>query len=82
LARARALDSTSYVLAAGQGDPVSVDREVGRAPTGIGYSLAVSPLGEIIDSLGPEPALLVVDVDPVEVAAARQALPVLANRRL
>src|SRR6187401_2324471 len=62
LARARALDTTSYVLACGQADPVSVGRPVGAAPTGIGHSLAVSPLGEVISSLGPAPGLLVVDV--------------------
>ena len=82
LARARALDSTSYVLACGQADPVSVGRPVGTAPTGIGHSLAVSPLGAVIASLDAAPGLLVVDVDPAEVTAARLALPVLANRRV
>ena len=82
LARARALDSTAYVLACGQADPMSVGRPVGTAPTGIGHSLAVSPLGEVIDSLGPAPGLLIVDVNPAEVTAARLALPVLANRRV
>ena len=82
LARARALDSTSYVLACGQADPVSVGRSVGTAPTGIGHSLAVDPLGEVIGSLGADPDLLVVDLDPGEVAAARLAIPVLANRRV
>lgn len=82
LARARALDSTSYVVACGQADPVSVGRPVGAAPTGIGHSLAVSPLGDVMDSLGAAPGLLVVDVDPAEVTAARVALPVLANRRM
>jgi predicted amidohydrolase len=82
LARARALDSTSFVVACGQADPVSVGRSAGAAPTGIGHSLVVSPLGEVIDSLGTGPDLLVVDLDPAEVAAARLALPVLANRRI
>ena len=81
LARARALDATSYVLACGQADPAAVGRPLGTAPTGIGHSLVVSPLGIVIDSLGAGPGLLVVDLDPEEVAAARRALPVLANRR-
>jgi len=81
LACARALDATSYVLACGQADPASVGRPVGTAPTGIGHSLVVSPLGAVIDSLGAEPGLLVVELDPAAVAAARRALPVLANRR-
>jgi predicted amidohydrolase len=82
LARARALDSTTWIVACGQADPVTIGREPsGKAPTGIGYSLAVSPLGEIRGQLGPEPGLLVVDIDPSEVDAARAAVPVLANRR-
>ena len=50
-------------------------------PTGIGASVAVSPLGEVIEQLGAEPGLLVVDVDPQQALDAREALPVLANRR-
>lgn len=82
LTRARALDSTSFVLAAGQADPAAVGREPrGSAPTGIGGSVAVSPHGEIIDQLDDVPGLLVVDVDPQQAIQAREALPVLANRR-
>ncbi|GAA3863911.1 carbon-nitrogen hydrolase family protein [Saccharothrix violaceirubra] len=79
LVRARALDSTSYVLACGQADP-GVDH--GGAPTGIGHSLAASPLGEVLVGLGPEPGVVMVDVDDAAVAQARRTLPVLANRRL
>jgi predicted amidohydrolase len=82
LTRARALDSTSFLLAAAQGDPVAVGREpTGRAPTGIGGSVAVSPLGEVIQQLDREPGLLVVDLDVEEVTKVREQLPVLANRR-
>ncbi|WP_432482707.1 carbon-nitrogen hydrolase family protein [Kineococcus esterisolvens] len=77
LARARALDSTCFVLACGQADPgVPSD-----APTGVGRSLVVSPLGEVLAGLGPAPGRLVVDVDPGEVGHVRGVLPVLANRR-
>ncbi len=82
LTRARALDSTSFVLAAAQGDPLAVGREPkGSAPTGVGGSVAVSPTGEVLAQLDDEPDLLVVDVDPAAVEGARKALPVLANRR-
>lgn len=82
LARARALDSTTWIVACGQANPATIGRPPsGKAPTGIGYSVAVSPLGEIRGQLGPEPGLLVVDIDPGEVAEARKIVPVLANRK-
>src|SRR5581483_6363270 len=70
LARARALDSTSYVAAAGQADPGA--EPVSKAPTGVGGSLVVSPLGEVVASAGADPQLLVADIDVADVAAARQ----------
>jgi deaminated glutathione amidase len=83
LVRARALDATTYVVAAGQADPASVDEAVsGKAPTGIGHSMAVGPTGEVLDELGAEPGLLLVDLDPDGVSEARKTLPVLANRRI
>ena len=46
LVRARAVDSTTFVVACGQGDPASVGLpSAGAAPTGIGHSAVVSPLG-------------------------------------
>ena len=82
LTRARALDSTSFLLAAGQADPASIgSRARGNAPTGIGASVAVSPLGEVLEQLGERPGMLIVDVDPQQAFDAREALPVLANRR-
>jgi predicted amidohydrolase len=41
----------------------------------------ISPRGELLDELAGEPGLLVCDLDLAEVAEARQAIPVLANRR-
>ena len=82
LTRARALDSTSFVLAAAQAKPASIgQRQRGSAPAGIGGSVAVSPLGEVIAQLDDKPDLLVVDVDPHEAIDVRSELPVLANRR-
>ncbi|MBP2338320.1 putative amidohydrolase [Saccharothrix coeruleofusca] len=79
LVRARALDSTSWVLACAQADP---GEDLGSAPTGIGRSAVVTPLGEVHARLGAEPGVLNVDFDPASVAEVRRALPVLANRRL
>jgi predicted amidohydrolase len=79
LARARALDSTSYVAAAGQADPGDTDSDSG-APTGVGGSLVVSPFGEVVTSAGSAPQLVVTDIDTDKVAAARKKIAVLRNR--
>jgi predicted amidohydrolase len=82
LTRARALDSTCFLLAAAQADPASVGLPTGgSAPTGIGGSVAVSPLGEVIAQLDDKPGMLLVDVDPQQAIDVRHELPVLANRR-
>jgi deaminated glutathione amidase len=83
LTRARALDSTTYLVAAGQADPSSVGaKRKSGAPTGIGHSAAVSPYGEVLAELGPSPGLLFVDCEIEVIDQARATIPVLANRRL
>jgi deaminated glutathione amidase len=77
LARARALDSMSYVAAAGQADPGSTSSS--RAPTGVGGSLVASPLGEVVASAGADPQLVIADIDVANVAAARENIAVLTN---
>lgn len=79
LARARALDSTCFVIAAGQADPGEALSGSG-APTGVGGSLVVSPWGEVLASAGSEPQLIVVDIDLDEVVKARDSIGVLRNR--
>jgi predicted amidohydrolase len=79
LARARALDATSYVAAAGQADPGDTGSGSG-APTGVGGSLVVSPFGEVVASAGPQPQLVVTDIDAAKVTAAREKIAVLRNR--
>ena len=61
LARARALDTASFVAAVGQAYPGDEIAAVG--PTGVGGSVVASPLGEVVATAGAEPQLLVSDVD-------------------
>lgn len=78
LVRARALDSTCWVVACGQADP----HVPSKAPTGIGHSIVAAPDGSVFASAGPDPELLVVDLDVDLVERTRANIPVLANRRL
>jgi len=81
LTRARALDTTTFVLAAAQADPIAVGEPAGSAPTGVGHSAVINPRGEVLAALAGKPGLLVVDLDLDEVERTRAVLPVLANRR-
>lgn len=78
LVRARALDSTCFVVACGQADPGVPS----NAPTGVGHSLVTAPDGSVIASAGADPELLIVDLDLTRVEETRKNIPVLANRRL
>ncbi|HUH68532.1 MAG TPA: carbon-nitrogen hydrolase family protein [Mycobacterium sp.] len=83
LARARALDSMSYVAAAGQADPgdaLTSSESGSGAPTGVGGSLVASPLGEVVASAGARPQLVVADIDVDRVAEARDNIAVLRNQ--
>lgn len=83
LTRARALDSTSWVVACGQANPAASGvTPSAKAPTGIGHSLVADPYGHVTGELDAGPGLLVVDLDPAVVEQARREVPVLANRRL
>jgi predicted amidohydrolase len=77
LARARALDCTSYIVAAGQADPG--EPLASSAPTGVGGSLLVSPFGDVVASAGADPQLLVADLALEQVAKARETIAVLRN---
>jgi predicted amidohydrolase len=77
LARARALDSTSYIAAAGQGDPG--EPLASAAPTGVGGSLVVSPFGEVVAAAGADPQLLIADIALDQVTKARETIAVLRN---
>jgi predicted amidohydrolase len=80
LARARAIDATSFVAAAGQAYPGDELAAAAGAPMGVGGSLIASPLGEVVAAADPETGLLVADIDLDAVAAARDTLAVLRNR--
>jgi deaminated glutathione amidase len=70
LVRARAIENTIYVAAAGQ-----------CAPTGAGNSMIVDPMGVVAASLGEGPGVASGAVSPERVAAVRERNPALALRR-
>jgi predicted amidohydrolase len=79
LVRARAIENTVWVAAAGQvPDP---DEPPTRAATGIGRSMLVDPLGVVRIDLGPGPGVAVAEVDEDLIGTVRAAVPSLANRR-
>jgi deaminated glutathione amidase len=79
LVRARAIENTVWVAAADQvPDPAE---PATRAPTGIGRSMLVDPMGAVRLDLGPRPGIAVGDVDTKATAEIRASLPSLEHRR-
>jgi deaminated glutathione amidase len=79
LARARAIENTVWIAACGQvPDP---DSPPTRAPTGIGRSMLIDPLGVVRCDMGPSPGVAVVEADMALVDSVRSVIPSLANRR-
>ncbi|HVT70758.1 MAG TPA: carbon-nitrogen hydrolase family protein [Trebonia sp.] len=79
LLRARAIENTVWIAAAGQvPDP---GEKPTRAPTGVGRSMLIDPLGVVRADLGPSAGVAVVDADMSLVDTVRATLPSLANRR-
>lgn len=78
LQSARALDSTSVIVTAGQARPGGA-AAAGQAsgPTGIGHSAVISATGERWVEAGYGPEIIVWDVDQDHIAQTRAALPVL-----
>ncbi len=79
LLRARAIENTVWIAAAGQ--VPDLDEKPTRAPTGIGRSMLIDPLGVVRADLGPAAGVTVVDADLSLVDSVRATLPSLANRR-
>ena len=76
LLRSRAIETGCYVIAAAQAGK----HDNGRATWG--HSMIIDPWGKILGQLGGEgPGVLVADIYPGEVAAARIKVPALANAR-
>lgn len=77
---ARALDSVSYIVAAGQPRPGG-DDQAGESsgPTGIGHSVIVDPSGERLSEAGYSPEIIYADIDRDTVAKARKALPLVSE---
>ncbi|MBI3225711.1 MAG: carbon-nitrogen hydrolase family protein [Mycolicibacterium cosmeticum] len=78
LARARAIDTTAIVAAVDQAYPG--DKIAALGPTGVGGSLVASARGEILQSAGDEPQLVVTDIDLDAAARAKETIAVLRNR--
>ena len=76
LVTARALDSTSFIIAADQARPGG-ETAAGHddGPTGIGHSAVVSPFGRRIIEAGYDEQVLVCDIDLTDVLRARKAIP-------
>jgi len=75
LVRARAIENGSFVLAAAQGGAHENGRET------YGHSLIVDPWGRILGEGGVEPGIVLAQVDPAAVAAARGRVPSLQHGR-
>jgi deaminated glutathione amidase len=79
LVRARAIENTVWVAAACQVPDPSAPPT--RAPTGIGRSLLVDPMGVVRADLGPFAGVGVADLDTTLTKQVRSMLPSLEHRR-
>jgi predicted amidohydrolase len=75
LMRARAIENGSFVFAAAQGGLHEHGRET------FGHSLVVDPWGRVIAEGGTEPGVILAEIDPAEVSAARSRVPSLQHGR-
>ena len=75
LMRARAIENGSFVFAAAQGGKHENGRET------FGHSLVVDPWGRILAEGGTEPGVILADIDPAQISAARSRIPSLHHGR-
>jgi len=75
LQRARAIENGCFVLAAAQGGKHENGRET------YGHSLVVNPWGRILAEGGTEPGVVMAQIDPSEIVAARSRIPSLHHGR-
>jgi deaminated glutathione amidase len=71
LLRARAIENTVFVVAAGQ-----------PGPRYTGHSMVVDPLGDVLAEAGEGPEVLSAELDRESLVTARKTNPSLANRRM
>jgi len=77
LVRARAIENQCFVVA-----PDQCGRNPQTTCRSHGHSLAVGPWGEVLASVGDEPAALHVTLDPALLRTTRDRVPALAHRRM
>jgi len=75
LLRARAIENGCFVFAAAQGGKHESGRET------YGHSLAVDPWGKILAEGTTEPGVILAEIDPAAVTAARSRIPSLHHGR-
>ncbi|HYS49524.1 MAG TPA: carbon-nitrogen hydrolase family protein [Xanthobacteraceae bacterium] len=75
LLRSRAIENGCFVFAAAQGGKHENGRET------FGHSLVIDPWGRILAEAATEPGIVLADVDPADVAAARARIPSLQHGR-
>ncbi|WP_327349544.1 carbon-nitrogen family hydrolase [Streptomyces sp. NBC_01321] len=75
LARARAVENQSYLLAVGTAGTHAGIQQAG-------HSIVVDPWGEVLAEAGADEEVLSVKFDPSKVAATREQFPALKDRRL
>lgn len=76
LVRARAIENTCFLLAAGQGGRHDARRET------FGHSMIVDPWGVVLAGLGEGEAVAVANLDTRTLSNVRERLPSIAHRRL
>jgi deaminated glutathione amidase len=75
LQRARAIETGSFMISAAQAGRHEDGRET------FGHSIIVDPWGKVLAEAGDEPGIIVAEVDPAAVSAARERIPTLQHTR-
>lgn len=75
LLKARAIETGTFILAAGQGGRHENGRET------FGHSLIISPWGEVLAEAGVDPGVVIADIDSAYVDQVRMKIPSLTHDR-
>ncbi len=73
LIRARAIETGSYIIAPNQCG-LHVDKRASW-----GHSMIVDPWGKVLADAGPEPGIIMAEIDPAKVEDARIRIPALKH---